>query len=185
MANGGKREGAGRPKGSKDPHTLEREKTLEAVNNRIYKIADSLITAQASVAKGQQFLFRIDTVKSGDGRKKSERKKPILVTNEREIADYIDSLENGDDVEKIDKNTDSYYYITTKEPVSAAVDSLMNRAYGRPKETMDLKVTDETVDLTPLDPKMAEEKKKLLENYHTGLKQIYAKSRKNKDADTH
>ncbi len=40
----------GRPKGSKTGRTLEKEKVQAAVNDRIFKIADSLVTAQVSLS---------------------------------------------------------------------------------------------------------------------------------------
>lgn len=126
----------GRPKGVKNQATIEREKALEAFNNRVYSIADSLLNSQQSLAKGQQFLFRIDTVhtKGPKGGDIKTKQKPVLVTDEEEIRTYIDSL--NDPYSNIDEDT--YYYITTKEPSNMAIDSLMNRAFGKPKESVEL-----------------------------------------------
>lgn len=134
--NGGQRKGAGRPKGRKDNKTLEREKVLEAVNQRIYTIADSLLTAQQSLAKGQSFLYKIHTnyTRGPKGGDIQTKEKPVLVTDPEEIRDYLDSIDNPDS----DLDPDDYYYITTKEPSGQAIDSLMNRAFGRPKESLEL-----------------------------------------------
>ena len=50
----------GRPKGTKDPQTLIKEKVQEAINQRVFAIADSILTPQISIAKGQQFLYKIE-----------------------------------------------------------------------------------------------------------------------------
>lgn len=140
---GGKREGSGRPKGAKDPQTLEREKVQEAINQRVFKIADSLITPQISLAKGQQFLYKITKTKvvGPKGGITYKPEKPELVTSEQEIKDYLDNLidvANGD-IEEETNPAATYYFITTKEPNNMAIDSLLNRTLGKPKETMEVK----------------------------------------------
>ena len=123
----------GRPKGVKNSATLEREKVQEAFNQRVFKIANSLLNAQASVAKGMQVLYRVDEFINGNG--KVSKKAPVVVTDPKEIAQYIDSeFGTGEGL----KGNGSYYYITVKEPSSMAVDSLLNRAMGKPKETMEV-----------------------------------------------
>lgn len=137
---GGKRPNSGRPKGSKDPITLEREKVQEAVNQRIFKIADSLITPQVSLAKGQQFLYKIvkTRVVGPKGGISYRNEKPELVTSELEIQDYLDNLieEANGDIEADTNPEATYYFITTKEPNNMAIDSLLNRTLGKPKETV-------------------------------------------------
>ena len=59
MAKGGARPGAGRKKGSRSPKVLEREQVLKAYKDRIAKNAGLLFDAQISLAKGQQFLFKV------------------------------------------------------------------------------------------------------------------------------
>ncbi len=124
----------GRPFGTGRKHnkTLEREKVAEEVNQRVFKIAQGLVNAQAAVAKGVQILYRVDSHKTATGKVIEE--KPVIVTDPEEINAYIDSLHTGEGVN--DEST--YYYITTKEPQNQAVDSLLNRALGKPKETMEI-----------------------------------------------
>lgn len=140
MALGGKRPNAGRPKGTKLPKTLEKEAVIAAFRQRVFKIANSLVTAQTSLAKGQQMIFRMDpqyeTKFSKDGverKVKTGLKKSKLVTDPDEIANYLDELEGAPG--EID---DSYYFITTKEPNNQALDSLLDRALGRPKESLEV-----------------------------------------------
>ncbi len=128
-----KSRGRGRPFGAKAKATLEREKVAEEVNQRIFNIANGLVNAQASLAKGVQILYRVDKRTTATGKVIEE--KPVIVTDPEEIKAYIDGeLGSGEGVN--DEST--YYYITTKEPQSQAVDSLMNRALGKPKETMEI-----------------------------------------------
>jgi hypothetical protein len=147
MPRGGKREGSGRPIGSKDPQTLEKERVQEAINQRVFRIADSLITPQVSLAKGQQFLYKIEKTKvvGPKGGVSYRNEKPQLVTSELEIQEYLDNLtaEANGDIEEDTNPAATYYYITTKEPNNMAIDSLLNRTVGKPIER-----TENQVDLT-------------------------------------
>ncbi len=139
---GGKRPNSGRPKGSKDPQTIVKEKVIEAINQRVYKIADSLLTPQISLAKGQQFLYKIEKTKivGPKGGISYRNEKPALVTDEWEIQVYVDSLvdkANGD-IEDHNDPSATYYYITAKEPNNMAIDSIFNRTLGKPKESVDV-----------------------------------------------
>lgn len=118
----------GRPKGRKNDKTLEKERVQAAVQQRIFKMADSLINAQATVAKGQHFLYKIHTDSKG------KRGKPELVTDPGTIAAYLDG-EFGDG-ESISDNED-YYYISVKEANHMAAADLLNRALGKPKESIE------------------------------------------------
>ena len=60
------------------------------------------------------------------------RGKPELVTNTETIEAYLaGELENT--------NAD-YYFMSAKDPDNHAIDSLMNRVFGRPKESVDVSV---------------------------------------------
>lgn len=123
MKKGGKRPGAGRKKGSLAPANLEKLKTLEAMQRRIYKVTDRVFDAQLSSALGQQFLYKIHTNSKG------VKERPELVESEFEIRAYL----NGDyDIggEKHDKNSD-FYFITTKAPDTRAIDSMYDRGFGK------------------------------------------------------
>lgn len=124
---GGKRVGAGRKKG-RSKKTLERQVVLDALRQRVMKNVDGLLNAQISKAKGQSFVYRIDDIEEG----KHKRKENVLVTDEEEIKLALDSIENGNN------GDDGYYYITSKEPDNQALDSLFNRTFGRPTESIEL-----------------------------------------------
>lgn len=121
---GGSREGAGRPKGSKNEETLERERVQAEMRRRIMKSTDELLNSQMSLAKGVQMLYRIDKDENG------KNKKPELVTSQAEIENYF----AGDYDEQSE-----YYFITTERPDNKAIDSLFDRTFGKAQQHVDVK----------------------------------------------
>lgn len=142
--NGGKRPGAGRKKGSKLPKTLEREKVLEAVRQRVMGIAHRLVDKQLVLANGQQFLYKIEKewIKTGKGEKAGywRNKKPELVEDESTIRWYLENMvdEANGDVEKEDDPSATFYFLTVKEPNNQAIDSMLNRTFGSPVQSTKL-----------------------------------------------
>lgn len=129
---GGKREGSGRRRGSRNEASLEKDRVLNEVRQRIMRKADGILNAQLSLAQGQQFLYRIDTEVVNNKKVKS---KPVLVTDPEEIANYLDG-EYGDG-ESVNTETE-YYFITTKEPSNMAIDSMFDRTFDKPKQGVEL-----------------------------------------------
>src|SRR3990167_8218966 len=60
MALGGRRPGAGRPKGTKDPHTLTKELARERARQRIMVELDPILDAIIKRAKGLSYLVTRD-----------------------------------------------------------------------------------------------------------------------------
>jgi hypothetical protein len=120
--NGGARPGAGRPKGKLNKLNEQRQKAKKRFIERVNKMVDELFNAQASIAKGVSYLYRVDKDDKG------KDMEAVLVTDPGEIKSYIDGA--GDE--------DSYYYITTERPDNRALDSMLNRAFGKPEEHIDL-----------------------------------------------
>ncbi len=138
---GGKREGAGRPEGSMTPETLEKQRVLHEVKQRIMRKAQRILDSQLSLAEGQQFLYKIRKTKviGPKGGVSYRSEKPELVTSEWEIQAYLDGVvdkENGDD--EPTEAGDDYYYITTKEPNNQAIDSMFDRTFDKAKQTTDI-----------------------------------------------
>lgn len=125
---GGKREGSGRPEGSKNKSTLEQQKTKEAFVRRVNKNADKLFNAQLSIATGTQMLFMIKTDSKGN------RRKPEIVTDVETISRFLDENEGVDGT--LDDDTE-YYFMTTARPDNSAIESLINRSFGKAKESID------------------------------------------------
>lgn len=128
MGRGGKRAGAGKPKGSKHKATLEKLKVTEAFNQRVMAKADALFNAQLSLAVGSQKVFRIDEI--GEGSK--AKREHVLVTDPDEIKALLDEHDGAAGV--VDG---VFYYFTTVTPDNKAIDSMLNRTLGRPKETVE------------------------------------------------
>jgi hypothetical protein len=120
---GGRRPGAGRPKGRLSDINAERQAAKEQFIARVNAMVDPLFDAQATIAQGVSYLYRVDQDDNGHD------KPAELVTDPDEIKSYIDSATEGGD---------SYYYITTERPDNRALDSLLNRAFGKPEEKIDI-----------------------------------------------
>jgi hypothetical protein len=111
----------GRPKGSLNQATKEKKEAEKQFIARVVKSVNRLFNAQISIAEGCTYLYRIE--ETGEGKKKH-----VLVTSPGEIEAYLDS-----DVDEKD-----YYYITTEKPDNKAIDSLMDRAFGKARQTIGL-----------------------------------------------
>lgn len=116
----------GRPKGSLNKVTLEKRAVLDAFNQRVMLQADALFNAQFSLAVGTQKVFRIDETEDDKGKVKREH---VLVTDPDEIKALLDEHDGGNG--EVDG---SYYYITTAMPDNRAIDSMLNRTFGKPTE---------------------------------------------------
>lgn len=121
---GGARPGAGRKKGKLEPQTIERHKVLEAFRIRVAKNADRLFDAQMSIAMGVSYLYRIKKDEKGNS------KKPELITDPMVISAYLD----GD----YEDCQDEYYYISTERPNNQAIDSMLDRTFGKPDSKVDV-----------------------------------------------
>ncbi|MCX6822232.1 MAG: hypothetical protein NTW30_05660, partial [Candidatus Aenigmarchaeota archaeon] len=78
------------------------------------------------VAKGLTFLYRITTTKKGI------KSKPELVRDTATIEAYL--------ADELDEEEDEYYFMSTKEPDTKAIDSLLDRVHGKPKQSIDANV---------------------------------------------
>ena len=119
----------GRPPGSLSKTTLEKKAALERFQARVRANIDPLFDSQLTLARGMSYLFRIDEEWEG----KTKRKKHVLVTDPDEIIAYLDS--QLDDVD--DDGEQVYYYITTKDPDNHALDSLLDRTFGKAAQVID------------------------------------------------
>lgn len=126
---GGKRAKAGRGKGSQNKATIERKTAETALKQRILKSVDRLFNAQLALAEGQTYVMRID--ETGEG--KNKRREHNVVTSPEEIKAFLDEHEGGSGI--VD---DTYYYITTKAPDNRAIDSMMDRVFGKARQTIGL-----------------------------------------------
>jgi hypothetical protein len=127
---GGKQPGAGRPKGKKSQTTLEKEAVLAAWRLRVLQKAEQLFHAQYSKAVGSVMVFRVDETEDDNGKVKREH---VHVTDPDEIKEFLDECEgmNG-------YSGDKYYFITEVLPDNKAIDSMMDRTFGKAQQTLDI-----------------------------------------------
>lgn len=119
MPRGGARPGAGRKPGSRNAETLERDRVLRAFRERVQRHADDLFNAQFSVARGVSYVYRID--------RQGEREVHNIVTDPEEIKRFLDG-----------SATDTFYYITTEKPDNKAIDSLLDRTFGKAAQAIEM-----------------------------------------------
>lgn len=123
MPKGGYRPGAGRPKGSISEATKEKIRVEAAHQKRILGVVDRLFNSQLALAEGVMHLFRIE--ETGEGRNK--RREHVLVTDPDEIKRFLDETDGVAGV--VDGG--EYYYISTKSPDNKAIDSMLDRVFGK------------------------------------------------------
>lgn len=122
---GGARSGAGRPKGSENEETKQRRLTEQHMKRRIVESTDSLLNSQMALAKGEVSLYK----KTYVGKGASRRTVIEIVTDQEIIKDFL--------AETLDEGDNEYYYIATKPPDSKSIDSLLDRTYGKAKQSID------------------------------------------------
>lgn len=138
MSRNGLNNKGGRPRGSKTKATLEKEKVMAAIRQRTLRNADLIYDSQLSIARGVQFLYKIEKEWIPKGKSGWWKpKKPILVEDEAEIRMYIEGLIENGDTKDVSTSGSTYYYITTKEPNNSAIDSMFDRAFGKPTQSID------------------------------------------------
>lgn len=137
---GGYMPGGGRPKGSKNQATIDREKILEEAKNIIAGRTRRLIDTQTILAMGAIKIFKIHFHWEGSGKKRTLVKdKPVIVENDEEIAHVIDweygsgGMGNPNDHDSEDEEYD-YFFVMTKDPDNQALNSLMDRTFGKATE---------------------------------------------------
>lgn len=128
MARAGTNHKGGRPKGSKTAATLEKERVLAGLRQRIMENVDRIFDSQLSIAQGQQFLYKLTK-----GRTKAE-----IVDDPEVVRQYLEGQFGGG--ESINTKTE-YYFITTKEPNNFAIDSMLDRAFGKSTQRSEVDAT--------------------------------------------
>lgn len=121
MARAGNVHKGGRPKGSKTKATLEKEKVLAVYRQKIMRNAGILFRSQLHLSTGVSYLYKWERGKA----------RPTLVTDQKEIEEYIIREQEPErKTEKVDKNA-AYYFITTERPDGKAIDSMLDRTFGK------------------------------------------------------
>lgn len=130
---GGARPGAGRPKGSKDLQTIEREEAARQFRERVAKNTHKLFNAQLDLAVGEKYLMVIHT----NGKGSRAKRETSIVTDLELIKKYLD--------EELEDTDDDYYFMTTKPANNQALEGMLNRTFGKAPETIDVTSNGETI----------------------------------------
>jgi hypothetical protein len=110
----------GRPKGSKGKKTLEKQAALAEFQRRVREAIDPLFEAQMTIARGCTYLYYVT----------KNRRDPQIVTDPKKIALYLkDELKPG---------KGEYYFISTDRPDNKAIDSLLDRTFGKAHQSIDI-----------------------------------------------
>lgn len=123
----------GRPKGRKNQATLEKEAILREYRQKVLQAADILFGSQLHLARGVTYLYKIEKeLQIGPkGGKKYVKSKPKLVTEQWEIESYLmGNIVDGDVGNDQDPDA-TYYFLTTEKPDNRAIDSMLDRTFGR------------------------------------------------------
>lgn len=171
----------GRKKGS-TPALIERDAAIKAFRQRVAQNADRLFDLQMGLAKGAQYLFRIDKewIKTGDSKNGEKgfwrNKKPIIVESPEEMRQYLeDEFVNGDAEDDQDPSA-SYYFLVAKDPSNQAIDSMLDRTFGRSQSTLEVNVNlpkpiyGAQSQLPPAKQKIAPKKTKSVVIHENGVK---------------
>jgi DNA-directed RNA polymerase beta' subunit len=124
---GGTRPNSGRPIGSQNKATIEEKVAKEELRQRVLRNLDNLMESQLSLARGISYIYKLED--TGEGKEKKREK--TLVTNPEEIREALEKIETGDFEEG------EFYYITTDKPDNRALDSLLDRVFGKSKESVE------------------------------------------------
>lgn len=120
----GKTKTGGRKTGSKNKDTIAKEKAYETHQQAILGELRDLRSAHFSVAKGMTIVLARDFIKNKKG--KMERLgRFIRITDPGEIEEMV----TGENEEG-----ETYHIIATQDPNPKALEDLINRVFGKPKE---------------------------------------------------
>lgn len=146
--HGGKRDGAGRKEGSMNKATAASKAARKRFIDRVNANADKLFNSQLDLAVGEKYLMVTKTI----GKGARARRETSIVTSPSTIQQYLDDPTSLDD-------ENEYYFMTTKAANNMAIDSLLNRSFGKATEKIDL--SNEDGSLNPYARLSVEELKKL------------------------
>ena len=124
----------GKVNSGRKPGKVSEEKMIlklqkEALQKRIAAHADQLFNAQFNLAVGQTMLFV--KVKVRDSKGKVISTYTERVESQETIKQYLDDEDQLNDDEH-------FYYITTRPANNQALSNLLDRAFGKPKENIEL-----------------------------------------------
>lgn len=135
--NGGARPGAGMPKGYV---TAKKKTAMEAKKHfieRVHQHVDELFDAQLQLAKGETVVMVKIKERDDDGKVKKIYHE--IVTDPDTIRQVIDNEYGSSEAYDGDINDqDHYHYVVTKPANNQAIEGMLNRAYGKAPEKVEI-----------------------------------------------
>lgn len=117
---GGARKGSGMKKGHKTKKTLEKELVMEALRKQVYKVVPRLIEAQIVEGVGYYQMMKVEKI--------AGKVQYTRVTDKKEFETLISEGRAGED----------YIIVARQDPNHKASDAVLNRALGKPTESIEL-----------------------------------------------
>lgn len=125
--NGGARPGAGRKKGSVTQKTLDMQAALKRYRERANRIGDALFESKVTEALGYHKMVRIELGKKNKKTGTITKTKELYTVTDPEEFDHL--LATG--VLDVD-----YMLVVAAHPNYKAAESIENRSWGKPTETV-------------------------------------------------
>jgi geranylgeranyl pyrophosphate synthase len=125
--------GGGMPKGAKTRKTIVKEMAKAEMISYIQKKTAKLIATQAQLAFGSQAIFVKEKYEDANGQIKTRQ---VLIEDEQIIEDVLNdpNMTQGD----------NYFIITKILPDHNAIKDMLDRAYDKPKQSVDTTVREIT-----------------------------------------
>lgn len=127
------RKNNGRKAGSVNKATAEMKEAKKQFVDRVNKNVDKLFNSQLDLAVGEKYLMVIKTIGKGS----KARRETTVVSDPETIKQFLD--------EELEDSETEYYFMTTKPANNQALDSLLNRSFGKAKESLDVTSGDEPI----------------------------------------
>jgi len=121
----------GRPDGSLAVSTIERNAKLDRLRQHVYNHTDKLIATQMSIAHGTNYVVK-SYISGG-------KLQVDTVTDPKELAEALKCILDPKLEGKAKDKT--YYQIRTDKPDARAIENLLDRAYGKPNQTIEGNIT--------------------------------------------
>ena len=116
--------------------TITREQALLNVQQTIIERSMKLAYAQSMLGLGTIRVYRIDSHYEQFGKtKKLVKHKPVIVDDDDEITAVLDHEYSG--ASSPDTET-QFYFVEVQEPNNTAIDSQLNRVFGKARESIDV-----------------------------------------------
>lgn len=126
-----------------DKVTLTKEQAYREVQQKIIERSMKLTNAQTMLGLGTIKVFRIDAHYEMFGKvRKLVKDKPKIVKDDKEIISVLDhEYGDGEDPSDIENDLEKYpkfYFVETKDANNQAIDSQLNRLFGKATEKVDM-----------------------------------------------